>query len=62
MEQLQTGRAAVESGDDGTNDLLVSDVLRLNELQVWFLNEQLAGSGIADEDVEAARSILQSHG
>jgi starvation-inducible DNA-binding protein len=28
-------------GDDGTNDLVVSDVLRANELQVWFLSEHL---------------------
>ncbi len=28
-------------GDDGTNDVLVSDVLRTNELQVWFLSEHL---------------------
>src|SRR5262245_4154018 len=34
-------RRAVELGDDGTNDLLVSDVLRTNELQVWFLSEHL---------------------
>ena len=27
---------ATDSGDDGTNDLLVSNVLRTNELQVWF--------------------------
>jgi hypothetical protein len=27
--------------DDGTNDLLVSEVLRTNELQVWFLSEHL---------------------
>jgi starvation-inducible DNA-binding protein len=27
--------------DDGTNDLMVSDVLRTNELQVWFLSEHL---------------------
>ena len=26
-------------GDDGTNDLVVSEVLRTNELQVWFLSE-----------------------
>src|SRR5690349_14544791 len=32
---------AVELGDDGTNDLLVSEVLRTNELQVWFLSEHL---------------------
>jgi starvation-inducible DNA-binding protein len=28
-------------GDDGTNDLVVSDVLRTNELQVWFLSQHL---------------------
>ncbi len=27
---------ADESGDDGTNDILVSQVLRTNEMQVWF--------------------------
>ena len=32
---------ADEAGDDGTNDLLVSDVIRTNELQVWFLSEHL---------------------
>ena len=34
------GRTA-ETGDDGTNDLLMSDVLRTNELQVWFVAEHL---------------------
>ncbi len=28
-------------GDDGTNDLVVSQVLRGNELQTWFLSEHL---------------------
>jgi starvation-inducible DNA-binding protein len=32
---------ASQLGDDGTNDLAVSDVLRTNELQVWFLSEHL---------------------
>jgi starvation-inducible DNA-binding protein len=32
---------ASELGDDGTNDLVVSDVLRPNELQAWFLSEHL---------------------
>ncbi|MFD8720083.1 Dps family protein [Streptomyces sp. NPDC059629] len=34
------GRAA-EMGDDGTNDLLVSQVIRTGELQAWFLAEHL---------------------
>ena len=32
---------ASKLGDDGTNDLVVSDVLRGNELQAWFLSEHL---------------------
>ena len=32
---------ADEAGDDGTNDLIVSDVIRTNELQVWFVAEHL---------------------
>ena len=34
-------RQAAESGDDGTNDLLVSNVIRTNELQVWFVAEHV---------------------
>ncbi|MBE2997753.1 DNA starvation/stationary phase protection protein [Nocardiopsis sp. HNM0947] len=30
-----------ELGDDGTNDILVSDVIRTGELQAWFLAEHL---------------------
>jgi starvation-inducible DNA-binding protein len=32
---------ATKIGDAGTNDMVVSDVLRANELQVWFLSEHL---------------------
>lgn len=35
---------AQDAGDSGTNDLLVSDVLRTNELQVWFLSEHLVAA------------------
>lgn len=34
-------RGAAELGDDGTNDLVVSEVVRLNEAQVWFTSEHL---------------------
>jgi starvation-inducible DNA-binding protein len=40
-EVRSAARKAAEIGDDGTNDLLVGDVLRTNELQVWFLSEHL---------------------
>jgi starvation-inducible DNA-binding protein len=32
---------AAELEDDGSNDLLISQVLRTNEMQVWFLSEHL---------------------
>jgi len=40
-EVRKLARRASELGDDGTNDLIVSEVLRTNELQVWFLSEHL---------------------
>jgi len=33
--------ATETSGDWGTNDMLMSDVLRRNELQVWFVSEHV---------------------
>jgi starvation-inducible DNA-binding protein len=60
-EAREAAHAAIADGDDGTNDLLVSDVLRRNELQVWFINEQLAGAGIADKEEEAAHSDVLAH-
>ncbi|ADG89393.1 DNA starvation/stationary phase protection protein [Thermobispora bispora] len=35
-----------EKGDDGTSDLLVSDVIRTGEMQVWFLGEHLVDTPI----------------
>src|SRR6266851_4022400 len=40
-EARSMARQAAESGDDGTNDLLVSDLIRTNEKQVWFVSEHL---------------------
>ena len=40
-EARTMAKQASDQGDDGTNDLLVSDVIRTNELQVWFLAEHL---------------------
>ena len=39
-------RRAAEAGDDGTNDLLVSDVIRTNELQVWFVGEHVVDAPV----------------
>jgi starvation-inducible DNA-binding protein len=35
---------ADESGDDGTNDLIVSQLIRTNEMQVWFVSEHVVDS------------------
>ena len=43
-------RDASEAGDDGTNDLLVSEVIRTNELQVWFLAEHLVDVPVVHAD------------
>src|SRR3954463_8814673 len=40
-EARTMARRAAEAGDDGTNDLLVSNVIRSNELQVWFVAEHV---------------------
>jgi starvation-inducible DNA-binding protein len=40
-ECRKLAKRADDLGDDGTNDLAVSDVLRANELQSWFLSEHL---------------------
>ena len=34
-------RLAAQSGDDGSNDLVVSGVIRRNELQAWFVAEHV---------------------
>lgn len=40
-EARTMARLAAEGGDDGTNDLIVSDIIRRNELQVWFVGEHV---------------------
>ena len=40
-EARTMAKLAVERGDDGTNDLIVSDIIRANELQVWFVAEHV---------------------
>ena len=40
-EVREAAHRADELGDDGSNDLLVSEVLRTNELQAWFVAEHL---------------------
>lgn len=41
LDAHEAAGKTAEMGDDGTNDLIVSDVIRTNELQAWFLVEHL---------------------
>ena len=51
LRQAHDGAAAADdSGDDGTNDLLVSNVIRTGEPQVWFLAEHLAATELVRSD------------
>ena len=49
-EARAMARVAGERGDDGTNDLLVSDVIRTNELQVWFVAEHVVDTPVVRAD------------
>ena len=50
FEARSMARQAAELGDDATNDLIVSDVIRTNELQVWFISEHLVPVPVAREN------------
>src|SRR5205807_2855648 len=53
-EARAMARKADEEGDDGTNDLLVSNVIRTNEMQVWFVGEHLVDGPLVHADGQAA--------
>jgi starvation-inducible DNA-binding protein len=45
-EARTMARLAAEREDDGTNDLLVSSIIRTNELQVWFVAEHIVDTPV----------------
>jgi starvation-inducible DNA-binding protein len=45
-EARTMARLAAERGDDGTNDLLASQVIRTNELQTWFVAEHVVDTPV----------------
>lgn len=51
-----------ERGDDGTNDLLVSEVIRTSEMQAWFLAEHLVDTPLVrtDDSFESVESAQLS--
>jgi starvation-inducible DNA-binding protein len=46
-------KQAADAGDDGTNDLIVSEVIRTGELQVWFVAEHVVDVPLVKADDEA---------
>jgi starvation-inducible DNA-binding protein len=55
-EARAMARQAAQDGDDGTNDLLVSNVIRTNELQVWFVAEH-----VVDDPLVRANGSGENH-
>jgi starvation-inducible DNA-binding protein len=53
-EARALARRAADEGDDGTNDLLVSNVIRTNEMQVWFVAEHLVDGPLVHADGQTA--------
>jgi starvation-inducible DNA-binding protein len=49
-EARSMARIAADKGDEGTNDLLISDVVRGNELQSWFVAEHLVDTPLVRAD------------
>ena len=49
-EIREAAHEAAEYGDDGTNDLLVSSLIRTHEMQVWFIGEHLAATPLLAKD------------
>ncbi len=54
-EARAMAKQAAQEGDDGTNDLLVSNVIRTNELQVWFVAEHLVDAPLVHADGQASK-------
>lgn len=54
-EARAMARTAAEQGDDGTNDLLVSNVIRTNEMQVWFVAEHVVDGPLVRADGQTAQ-------
>ena len=49
-EVREAARQVAAAGDDGSNDLLVSDILRTHEMQVWFLAEHLVDTPLVQAE------------
>jgi len=48
--RARAAEVAADAGDDRTDDLLVSDVIRTNERQVWFAAEHVVPAPLVDAE------------
>jgi starvation-inducible DNA-binding protein len=55
-EARKAAREADANGDDGTNDILVSNIIRTNEMQVWFLAEHMAPEALTTAHESQAKN------
>jgi starvation-inducible DNA-binding protein len=53
-EARTMARQAAEEGDDGTNDLIISEVIRTNEMQVWFVSQHIVDVPLVHADKQPA--------
>jgi starvation-inducible DNA-binding protein len=49
-EARAMARIASQGGDEGTSDILISEVIRTNELQVWFVAEHVVDLPVVKVD------------
>ena len=56
LEVRTMARQAADASDDGTHDLLVSQVLRTHELQTWFIAEHLVDVPVVRADTKPEKA------
>ena len=55
-ECREISERASKLGDEGTNDMIVSDVLRANEMQAWFVSEHLVDAPLVHAVQETSQA------
>ena len=61
-ESRAFARQAADAGDDGTDDLIVSEVIRTNELQTWFVAEHVVDVPLVQADEPSRKTSDRARG
>lgn len=56
----QAADEAADNKDEGTADLLVSSVIRLNEMQAWFVSQHVVDTPLVDMEEEQEPASVKS--